>query len=109
MARLRSLEYGVPWVHEWLEEPTPGDPALNGAYRGSLPVRHVAQGLSGADLGELRPTPAPGQIWRRGPLTVRVLEVTAATVRFLELDRRHNTRRIRRCEFIRSSRLKAER
>jgi hypothetical protein len=109
MARLRSLEYGVPWVHKWLEEPLPGDPARNGEYRGSLPVRQIAAGLGGADLTDRRPTPAPGQLWRRGPLVVRVLEVSARSVRFLELDPRNNTRTIRLCEFMRTARLNAER
>ncbi len=107
MARLRSLEYGVVWIHSILADPDPGDPARNGRYRGPLRVREIAPGASGRDATSNRLAPARGQLWRLGPVLVRIIVATSATVRFLELNFMGNTRSMRRCDFLRRARLQA--
>jgi hypothetical protein len=104
MARLRSLEYGTPWLGRAMAEPPPGDPKLNGRYRGPLPVQEVARGVPGADLTPRAPAPAAGQIWLRGGLRVEVVRVNGKAVSFLELGPPWNTRTLRRSDFLRTSR-----
>jgi hypothetical protein len=107
MARLRSPDYRGVWDYRILAEPDTGDPKLNGPYRGSLPVQVLAPGICGADRRVADDAPAHGQVWRMGPLVVRVVQVTRDTVRFLELTHGRNLRTIRRCDFLRRAHRKA--
>ena len=88
-------------------EPPAGDRSRNGAYRGALPVRQLAPGISGKDLRARREPLAHGQLWTRGPQLVRIVQVTARHVSFRELSFGKALRRLARGLFLRTSLRKA--
>lgn len=107
MARLRAPEYRGLWVACAYADPPTGDPSKNGAYRGRLPVRKLPPGVTGEDLRAAREAPARGQLWRRGPVSLRIVSVTAKLVTFREINFSRNVRTVRRSDFLRSAHRKA--
>ena len=107
MARLHSPDYRGAWDYRILAEPDRHDPSLNGPYRGSLPVQLLAPGVCGSDLRVANDSPAHGQVWRMGPVVVRVVQVAEKLVRFLELTHGRNVRSMRRADFMRRAHRKA--
>lgn len=117
MARLRSpVDKGEAWTSRaWLEPvPDPRAKRRNGRYKGKLPVREVRPGVSGRDLDGGRPTPAPGQVWRRGEQLVSVLRLEETCglkvghvvwVVFRELNFGKAVRKLRLSHFRRTSHL----
>lgn len=107
MARLRSPEYRGVWVSCAENDPPPGDRSRNGVYRGSLPVRRLAPGVTGADLRAAREKPARGQMWRRGPVIMRVVSVTTKLVTYNEMNGARRRLTMRRGDFLRTAHRKA--
>lgn len=107
MARLRAPEYRGVFLRVAYDTPTPGDASKNGPYRGRLPVRKLPPGVTGEDLRAAREAPARGQLWRRGPVSLRIVSVTAKLVTFREINFSRNVRTVRRSDFLRSAHRKA--
>jgi hypothetical protein len=105
MARLRSLDYGTPWL--WGMFPESGDPRKNGPYRGPLSVRHIAPAVYGSDLVAAKEPPAAGQLWRRGAQLVRITRVTERRIAFRDLTHSGAVRTVFRSHFLRTSRRQA--
>jgi len=114
MARLRSpVDVGETWTSGAVHDPLP-DPSAkrrNGRYRGNLPVRQLGAGVSGKELGGGRPTPQPGQAWRRGDQLVRVMRLekdkrgALTWIVFREVTHGKAVRRMRVSHFMRTSHL----
>ena len=105
MARLRSSLPGELYISRAMEEPdpTPRAKGRNGRYRGKLPVRTVAQGVSGKDLSGGERAPAGDQLWKRGNQLIQVLHMEGPFVVFRELSHGKGIRRMRLTHFLRTS------